>query len=153
MKKLFKIGLILFGIGIFAAGGTYMYVFHKPHRNVAKEKPAYVLDAEELYTEFVTDEEISYEKYGDQVLQITGNVVEVNVLQNTASIVYLDPVDGINCSFDSLTVVKSGSELSQIQAGDRVTVKGKCDGYDFIMGVVLTRCVLIEDDKFLAAAL
>lgn len=152
MKKLIRIGLILFGLGVLAAVGTYLYLFHKPHRNIAKEKPAYVLQAEELYTEFVSDEDISYKKYGDQVLQITGDVVDINILDNTASITYLDPIEGINCSFDSLTVVKTGSELSHIQTGDRVTLKGKCDGYDFIMGVVLTRCVLIENDGYLAAS-
>ena len=60
MKKLLKIGLVLFLFGIVAAVGTYFYVFHKPHRNIAKEVPAYVVCAKKLYTEFSEDEIIAY---------------------------------------------------------------------------------------------
>lgn len=150
MKKLVKVGLILFGIGILLAFSTYMYVFHKPHRNVAKEKPSYILDAQALYSDFTANEKSSYEKYGDKVLQITGNVVDITIQSNGASLVYVDPVEGVSCSFDSLTVVKTNGELSKIHPGDHVTVKGKCDGYDLIMGVVLTRCVLVEGEKLLS---
>ena len=49
MKKLIKIGIILFLLGIVAATGTYFYVFHKAHRNIAKEKPAYEICAKDLF--------------------------------------------------------------------------------------------------------
>jgi hypothetical protein len=147
MKKLIRIGLILFGAGVLLAFGTYLYVFHKPHRNVAKEKPSYVLDAQSLFSNFKNNEDSSYIKYGDKVIQVTGNVVDITIQDNAATIVYIDPIEGISCSFDSITVAKTRDELSKIQLGDRVTIKGKCDGYDLIMGVVLTRCILINDDR------
>jgi hypothetical protein len=150
MKKLVKIGLILLGVGVVSAFGTYMYVFHKPHRNVAKEKPLYALDAKTLLAEFISNEESSYEKYGDKVLQVTGDVVEVTVQDNGATLVYVDPVEGVSCSFDSTAVVKMNGELVHIIPGDHVTVKGKCDGYDLIMGVVLTRCTLVDNKKQLS---
>jgi hypothetical protein len=149
MKKLVKIGLILLGVGILSAFGTYMYVFHKPHRNVAKEKPLYTLEAQTLLNEFLSNEKMSYEKYGDQVLQITGKVVEFSIQNNGATLVYVDPIEGVSCSFDSTTVVRTNGKLSGIIPGDHVTVKGKCDGYDLIMGVVLTRCILVEKEKLL----
>jgi hypothetical protein len=52
-------------------------------------------------------------------------------------------MEGITCSFDSLSMVKSSDKLRQIKAGDEVVLKGQCDGYDMIMGVVLSRCVLL----------
>ncbi|MBA7534500.1 hypothetical protein ES705_26748 [subsurface metagenome] len=151
MKKLIKIGLLLFGIGILSATGTYLYVFHKPHRNIAKEKPSYIIDAVNFYDEFIHDEEESYLKYGDKVIQVSGEVVEFNLRDNGASLVYLNPLEGVNCSFDSTTVIRYNDKLSDIDVGDRVTVKGKCDGFDFIMGVVLTRCVLIEKQEYLSS--
>jgi hypothetical protein len=148
MKKLIRIGLILFGFGLLMAFGTYMYVFHKPHRNIAKEKPEYTLEAQSLFNEFITKEDSSYLKYGDKVIQVDGNVVDITIKENGATLVYIDPMEGISCSFDSLTTAQSKARLSQIHPGDHVTVKGKCDGYDLIMGVVLTRCVLEENEKF-----
>ena len=143
MKKLLKIALILFGVGVLSGIGTYLYVFHKPHRNIAREKPAYVLDANSLFSDFSTDEEGSYEKYGDKVLQVTGEVIDFTIQPNGATLMYLDPLEGISCSFDSITVVQENNELQQVDVGKLVTLKGKCDGFDMIMGVVLTRCVLL----------
>ena len=134
-----------------SATGTYLYVFHKAHRNIAKEKPAYEVCAKDLYTEFSTDEKTSYDKYGNQVLQVTGRVVEFELNESGASLVYVDPFEGINCAFDSTTVTKLRSEFDVIGVGDVVTLKGQCDGFDMIMGVVLTRCVLIERNQFLSS--
>ena len=147
MKKIIKIGLILFLIGVVSATGTYLYLFHKPHRNIAREKPAFEMNAEDLYTEFSSDETTSYEKYGNKVLQVTGKVVEFDLNSNGASLVYVDPMEGINCEFDSTTVADTRNELSKIDVGKIVTLKGQCDGFDLIMGVVLTRCVLIESTQ------
>jgi hypothetical protein len=144
MKKLIKIGLILLGIGILAAFGTYMYVFHKPHRNIAKEKPAYTVRADQLLADFSTDEQAGYEKYGNMVVQVSGEVVEVNVNDNGASMVYVSPMEGVSCAFDSVTVARSKPDITSVNVGDEVTLKGKVDGYDMIMGVVLTRCVLVN---------
>ena len=151
MKKLLKIGLYLFIFGIIAAIGTYLYVFHKPHRNIAKEKPAYELCAKDLYTQFSLNESSSYEKYGNKVLQVTGRVVEFDMNETGASLVYVDPFEGINCAFDSTTVHNVHNELESIGVGQIVTVKGQCDGFDMIMGVVLTRCVFIRSNQFLSS--
>jgi len=131
-------------IGLLSATGTYLYVFHKPHRNIAKEKPAYIINAREFYQEFSIDEDSGYEKYGNKVVQVSGNVVDVSLNNSNASLVLLDEMEGINCSFDSLAVVKSSEMLSKLKRGDEVILKGQCDGFDMIMGIVLTRCVIIK---------
>lgn len=141
MKKLIKIGLILFGVGLFAALGVYLYVFHKPHRNIAKEEPAYILKADQLVSEFTTNEEAGYAKYGDMVVQISGEVVEKNISEKGASLVYVSPMEGVSCTLDSITALAYDTQLKQLSVGDEFTLKGKVDGYDFIMGVVISRCV------------
>jgi hypothetical protein len=144
IKKILKIGFLLFGIGLFSGLGTYIYVFHKPQRNINKEKPAFVMSAEELYKEFSDSEDSSFIKYGDKVIELTGKISDVTLNSNGASITLLDEISGVNCSFDSLTVAEHKSELEIYKPGDIITLKGKCDGYDMIMGVVLTRCILIK---------
>lgn len=142
MKKLFKIGLILFGFGLIAALGTYIYVFHKPHRNIAKEEPAFIMEASQLQAEFSSNEEESYTKYGNKVIQVHGEVVDVVLNENSASLTLIDAMEGINCAFDSASMLKNKDKLENISTGDIVEVKGQCDGYDMIMGVVLSRCFI-----------
>jgi hypothetical protein len=143
VKKIFKIGLILFGIGLLAGFGTYMYVFHKPHRNILKETPAYTLAASDLYTEFSLNETASFEKYANKVLQINGEVADIQINDNNALLTLNDAMEGVNCSFDSVTVAKNLDKLKNIHVGDKIELKGQCDGYDIIMGVVFTSCVLL----------
>ena len=143
MKKLLKIGLILFGIGLVSGFATYLYVFHKPHRNIAKEKAAYVLSANEIYKDFSENEDSSFVKYGNKVLQINGEVVDIQLKPNQAEITMNDAMESVNCMFDSTAVVNYYDRLKKLKAGDKVELKGQCDGYDMIMGVVLTRCVLL----------
>lgn len=142
MKKLIKIGLFLLGFGLIAAFGTYLYVFHKPHRNIAKEKPAYVLDASQLYADFSSNEEDSYNKYGNKVILVRGEVVDIAMKNNSASITLIDEMEGINCAFDSTSMIKNKDKLEKISNGDVINIKGQCDGYDMIMGVVLSRCYI-----------
>jgi hypothetical protein len=143
-KKLFRIALILFGIGCLSAIGTYMYVFHKPHRNIEKEQAAFIIDAQILFEEFVKDEDASYEKYGNQVLEITGEIVDISINDNSSSLILLDEMEGINCSFDSLYTQKFKETLESLTLGKKIKIKGQCDGYDMIMGVVITRCILAK---------
>ncbi|MBN2350062.1 MAG: hypothetical protein JXJ22_14575 [Bacteroidales bacterium] len=146
IKKIVKIGLIAGLTGILIAAGSVYYVFNKPHRNVEKEKPAFVLDASEFIQEFNQDENASYEKYGDQVIQVKGEVVDVSRTGNEISLVLDDEFDGISCALDSVAVVKDSKMLESLGVGDIVTVKGKCDGKDMIMGIVLTRCWIIAEN-------
>lgn len=143
MKRLLKIGIILFGIGLLTGFGTYLYVFHKPHRNVAKEKPAYTLNADKLYNDFQTHEDSSYVKYGDKVIEVSGPVANVETTDNSASVTMLNDISGISFGFDSLDYKAAENKLKTINKGDTVTIKGQLDGYDMIMGVVLTRSVII----------
>ena len=144
MNKWLKIFLILFGIGLLSGIGTYIYVFHKPHRNIEKEKAAFVVSADEFYQEFSDDETAAYEKYGNLVVQVTGSVADISIESNQASVVLLDEMEGVTCAFDSVALVRWNDVFNQLQTGDEITLKGQCDGYDMIMGVVLSRCVLVE---------
>lgn len=141
-KKLIRIAIILITVALFSATGTYIYVFHKPHRNIAKEKPAFIMDANTLLADFSSDETTSYEKYGNKVLQISGEVVDISISEKGASITLVDEMEGISCSFDSTEVANSKAVFNHIGIGNNLVLKGQCDGYDMIMGVVLTRCVL-----------
>lgn len=145
-KKLIRIFIILFTIGVVSGIGVYIYVFHKPHRNLKNEKAAYVMTAQQLYDEFSADEQVAYAKYGDQAIQISGSIQSITLNDYSASIVLNDELSGINCAFDSVYIVDVGhEEFESLKQLENITIKGKCDGYDMIMGVVLSRCVIVDE--------
>jgi len=147
MKKFLKIALIVGGVGLVAGLSVFYWVFNKPHRNVEGEKPAFVMAAADLYSEYSTNEDASNAKYINKVLQVNGEVAEITIGENEATIVLVDAMEGVSCALDSTQTVDMKDKLKALKQGDKVTLKGKCDGYDMIMGVVLTKCFFVEDKK------
>jgi hypothetical protein len=142
-KKLWRIFWILFGIGVLCALIVVLYVFFKPHRNIAKEKPAYILSAEKIYNDFSTQEDSSNIKYNNKAIELNDKIVNISIKPNQAIITFINDM-GVNCYFDSLTTAKLKDELLKLTVGDSVKLKGQCNGYD-MMGVQLTSCVLLKD--------
>ncbi len=147
MNKYLKIGLIVFGVGLLVGVGAVYYVFNMPQRNVKKEKAAFTMTAEELFTEYSSDETIGNEKFADKVIQVTGEIVEIAPGENETTIVLLDPMEGVSCALDSIIVADNKEKIDKLKIGDEITLKGKCDGIDMIMGVVLTRCYFIIKEE------
>jgi preprotein translocase subunit YajC len=90
------------------------------------------------------DENATHLKYGDKVLQVSGDIAELSVEGYQVSITLNDEMEGVNCSLDSIAIVQNKELINQLKLGDKITLKGKCDGFDMIMGVVLTRCYIIK---------
>jgi hypothetical protein len=142
MKKWIKVVLGVAVVGLIVGVSAVYYVFHMPHRNVEGEKPAFTVSAADLFNEFNTDETASTAKYANQVIEVSGDVVEITKEGYQVSLVLNDETEGVNCSLDSVSVVENKEIIDNLKNGDKVTIKGKCDGFDMIMGVVLTSCFL-----------
>lgn len=115
MKKIIWIVLVLVAIGI--AG--YVYVFHKPHRDIAGESAKYELKAESLKTEYADNVSTADALYLDQVLQVSGEIEELDATS-------IKLVGGVFCSLDS----NQAAHIEDYAVGTSVTVKGRCLGYD-----------------------
>jgi len=127
-KKILKIAAILIVIGLLAGGGTILYLFNMPHRNVQNTSTDFKLSNSQLVSEYLQNEAAANEKYlaedGDsKVLEIIGTVKKINddfkgqkviLLQNKAD------EAGVRCSFTK----ESSNHLSSIQIGDMLTIKG-----------------------------
>lgn len=146
MNKYVKIILWVALAGIVIGGASVYYVFNMPHRNLANEQAEFVMTAQELYADFSADETAGFAKYGDKAVQVSGEIVEKTMTEKEVSLVLNDAMEGISCSFDSAYVVAHKTELDALSVGDSAIIKGKCDGIDMIMGVVLTRCVLVTEE-------
>ncbi|MFC2114670.1 hypothetical protein ACFLRI_04915 [Bacteroidota bacterium] len=144
MNKWFKILAALFVIGLIAAFLVFKFVYNKPHTDYSKVKPAFTLTAEELFSSFKGDKGASDTKYTGQVIEITGNVSQIEHTDSLTIAVFILEEgmfgdEGIRC-----TILSDYYEiLSSINDGDQITIKGYCTGYNEV-DIILEKCSIIN---------
>jgi hypothetical protein len=112
---------------------------------LANEKPAFTLSAADLIKQFSEKEDSCYKVYGDKAVQVNGKIADISKKGDIIQTIVLEnSTSGVSCGFDSLYSVENSEKIAKLKVGEDVTLKGKCDGYDMIMGVVLTRCCVVE---------
>ena len=146
-KKILKILLILFVVGLVSGSASVYYLFNMPERNIARERATLSTSAEELYAMFEANEDETYQKLGNRVLEVSGEIVEKMQNGSAITITLGDVMEGVSCSFDSTYVTQNADKMKSLREGSQIKVKGKCDGYDMIMGVVLTKCLIIPQPE------
>ena len=139
MSKLIKIALI---IAALAAVSVYLYVFHKPHKNTFNLKPEFVVSAEQLFNDFDLNEEEANAKYLGKIIQVEGNIVKIKKISQSYEISLFDEIFGVTCLIDSIYAVQQTKEIEQLNKGNRVKIKGQCNGY--LGDVKLDRCIIVN---------
>ncbi|WP_298298519.1 hypothetical protein [Hydrotalea sp.] len=138
MKKILKYFLILVVIIAIAATGFVVYVYNKPHRNVAKEN-AVTLTAEQLYQAFKDNEQQANQLYLDKAIELIGQITQITTNQQGQTVIDFNTADSmvtINCTFKN--------KPDRIKVGDSVHFKGICTGYIPDMNVVMNNGILVE---------
>ncbi|QYJ68739.1 OB-fold putative lipoprotein [Flavobacterium litorale] len=119
-----KIITISFSVIAVALLLVYMYVY-KGARDIATEEAVYTLSAEQLVTDYEADMQAANTKYLNKTIAVAGTVTQV-----ADSILTID--SAVFCTF---------SNKQNIAADEKVTIKGRCIGYDEIFGEVkLDQC-------------
>ncbi len=98
---------------------VYNLTFNSKHRVISEEQADFVLEAKDLQASFSTNEQEALTQYLDRVLQLSGQVTEVE----GASVVLDDRVQ-VNFLEGTTESYNTGQEL---------TVKGRCVGYDELL--------------------
>jgi hypothetical protein len=127
-RKIIKIGIILLLAGLLIGGGTVLYLFNMPHRNVQSASTDYTLSASQIVTEFLDHPSDANEKYladdGDsKILEITGIVKKISIDFNNQKVVLLQSDTdkaGVSFSFTQET----SKNISEVQIGQSITIKG-----------------------------
>ena len=134
MKKIL-IGVVV--LAVIGAGIGY-YMFNKPVDKMASMTTDETVTAEQLFTEYESDETAANQKYLDKVLVVKGEVVKTKKDESKATIL-LDTGDmlaNIMCQMESLDTELPAN-------GSTVSVKGLCTGY--LTDVVLIKGILISE--------
>jgi hypothetical protein len=133
LKYIFLAAAVLLIFGI--------YLFNKPHKNVSRSEPDYVLEARALFLAFEFDEAAANAKYLDKVIEVSGAVREVTEDEKGRLSITLDTGNdffGVLCELQA----DAPWRKADFRAGEPVVFKGLCTG--MAMDVVLVRCVRIS---------
>jgi len=128
-------------IGILLASSIGYRVYNKPHRNIAREKPAFTLSADALYDAFEADESGANEKFLDQVIVVSGELEDISFDTDGMPVYTLKAeqamIGGVNA-----TLADAADRDDSLQPGDAVQLKCRCTGN--LLDVVLVDCSLIN---------
>ncbi|WP_395062002.1 hypothetical protein [Flavobacterium sp.] len=118
MKK--KIVLIAFIIIVAGATSIYFYAY-KDHRDIARESADYVVSVSQMQTEFSTNDSLSYNKYQDKTIEISGKITAIDIESR-----------GITVD-EKLFATFKNALPKEISNGQLVKIKGRFLGYDDLL--------------------
>lgn len=145
-RRRIRRALIGLAILIVVAAAGVWYIFNEKFEDTSAQKPAYEVPALQLMNAFRTDNAAANKKYADQLIEVSGTVSEIDLVDTTANIKIADTITGdyINFTFQQ----KDIPEARNVKAGDNVVIRGSCSGglYSEILEsfyITFKRCALI----------
>lgn len=141
MKKSYKIIVILALVAILSGAYIAYRMWNKPHADAA-EIPGIKVSAKELVEAFESNEEAANQTYLSQVVEVSGEVSDVND-QDTIVYVNLSYPDAMFGGVQITVDPRSVEEARKLSAGEQATFKGFCNGY-LILHVVVKDGVLVK---------
>ncbi len=132
-------------IGLVLAGATLAwYMYNKEGPNIENAGAAKIT-ATHLYELFTKDSVAAKKNYLEKILEVSGEVTQVNKNQQGQSIILLKTHTAgasLNCTLEGLA--------GNIKKGDKILIKGICNGLgqgDIDLGILpdvyLSRCYII----------
>lgn len=130
-KAIFFAGIV---VCLLVAGWAY-YQYQKPRAGIAHAAASYRLTAEQLYNEYSSAEAAAEQKYGGNVIEVSGIVADVQKTAHVTNVLLAagGATGGVNCSMQN----RAG-----VAIGKPITVKGRCTG--FLMDVTLVDAVVVN---------
>ena len=130
---------IIIGLALVGAVAAYMLLTPKGEINVAKAAAAHELNAGALYAAFSEDETAANAEYAGTVIEVKGILKSVEKNDTDQFQLSLDAEDDLGAVVCTLT--QAPADLTNLEIGSSVTVKGICTGYLF--DVVIDQAVLL----------
>ncbi|HAW50845.1 MAG TPA: hypothetical protein DCX54_00740 [Flavobacteriales bacterium] len=129
--------ILLVATGFFLA---YEFVYNKKHPDFKELEANYKLSAEQLYTEFTSDNEASSLKYNGKMIVVSGTPTRIDIEDTLTIAVFVFNEgmfgdEGVRCTF--LTSV--GHDIQEGASLKGFDIKGYCSGYNDV-DVVLEKC-------------
>lgn len=102
------------------------------------------VNAIQLFSDFSTDEKAAQKKYvpqkvGEKIIEVSGEIQEVGKNADGENFYILktsDETAGVKC------IMNKGDEIVNAKAGNNITIRGFCDGYN--LDVIVNRCKPVQ---------
>jgi len=131
MKKLGLIALVLLILAGAAAFIVYKYVYNKPHTDYAKAKADLSVNARQLWTDYSTNKDIADKKYTGKVLEIDGNILRVETVEDMVIVVFAYREGDFGDEGIRVTMLPAYHQAAKgIDPLKNVKIKGICTGYN-----------------------
>jgi hypothetical protein len=145
MKKLMKVGLILAVAGLVTAALVWKFYVNKPHEDIEKATPAFILSANELWNQYNVNLKTADSIYTGKVIELTGTI---NRTEKSDTLVYAVFVMEVDSMFGDKSVrcemlKKYNTETLAITADTPVKIKGFCTGFDQT-DIKFNKCSIIK---------
>jgi hypothetical protein len=141
LKKLLVTFLVLIAIG----AGVYFYIALEKQPDTKNEKAAFTVNAIDFIREFGKDDKAANKKYAEQIITVNGRVSEIEAVDTTVNIKFIDTTSGSYAIFAFQE--QHVAEAKTVKVGDSVSIKGSCSGgiLSEILGtesITFKRCTL-----------
>lgn len=135
-KILLGLVISLIAIGIIISAS----LLNKSHLDISAENTQIVISSNKLFEDFQNDETEANTKYLEQIIQVKGTIVDINIDKNKGVIALTsdDELGNVLCHLDSTETHK----ISLLHKGQSINIKGVCTG--FLMDVILVKSVIIN---------
>jgi hypothetical protein len=130
-----KIAIVIAGLLLAVSAGIYLYygVVFKEARNIESEMPDFSVTATRLIYDYNSNPEKADLLYLNKTIEITGKVTK-----ETDSVVILE--NTVFCLFTK--------KINDRLVNNKVTVKGKCIGYDeLFQEVKIDQCIINKQNN------
>ncbi len=136
-----KIVLIIIVLGLVTGIYGWYFVYNKPHTNYENKSPDYTLTAEQLFNQFVENQNVNY---SGKVLQVNGIIQKIEDEDSLVTVVFVFNEgmfgdEGLRCSF----IPHFNNQLRKIELPASITLKGFCPGYNG-SDVIMEHCSLVK---------
>lgn len=139
---------------IVAAGAAYYGYkeYNRTNKKLDKVKTDFTISAEALIKEFETSDSVSYKKYDDKIIEVTGVLKNSSLGDFTIQLGDPGKLSAVKCELD--TSFRSSTVFPAI--GSEVKVKGHfvgfqkdemMEGLSLGLDVSLNRCIILNNEK------
>jgi tRNA_anti-like len=155
MKKIYKILLILIGIGlltgIFAPKiilDTWLWEIFKSKPDFETMETDYSLSVDELYDAFENDEKGSTAKYQGKPIEVNGTIESIDTIQDGQIQIVLTASNALFGGLKAqlhpkhITEPEYQKKAKGLASGETVILKGQCVGFN--MEVEMNNCFIKE---------
>ncbi|OEK00956.1 hypothetical protein BFP97_05280 [Roseivirga sp. 4D4] len=136
---------LLIAVAIIGAIAAYFVWanFLKTAPSMRKLDAEYEVQAIPFYNEFDSNEATANTKYLNKIVQVTGEVADIEVTEGSKPIISLktEGFGVIKCTMESDL---DQEELSRIEGNAEITIKAECIG--MLLDVLLNRSIIIESN-------